>query len=116
MLRNAQGADSFRALSSTASISMKDFQVYLNFDGTTREAMTFYKECLGGDLFLQTMGETGAGEGDVGNRTMHARLTVGSAILMASDTMPSMTLVRGNNFSVNVACESMEEIERYFAA
>jgi PhnB protein len=95
---------------------MKGFQTYLNFDGATREAMTFYKECLGGDLFLQTFGETGAGEGDVGNRTMHARLTVGSAILMASDTLPSMTFIRGNNFAVNIACDTIEEIERYFAA
>jgi PhnB protein len=92
---------------------MKDFQVYLNFKGNTREAMTFYKDCLGGDLFLQTFEETGAA-GNMG--IMHARLTVGSAILMASDTMPDMPFTRGNNFAVNIACDTIEEIERYFAA
>ena len=31
---------------------MKEIQPYLNFDGNCREAMTFYKECLGADLFV----------------------------------------------------------------
>ena len=78
---------------------MKGFQTYLNFKGNTREAMTFYKECVGGELFLQTFEETGGGAGNTG--IMHARLTVGSAILMASDTMPGMPFTRGNNFHIN---------------
>ena len=31
---------------------------YLNFDNNCREAMNFYKECLGGELTLQTIGES----------------------------------------------------------
>lgn len=93
---------------------MKGFQTYLNFKGTTREAMTFYKDCLGGELFLQTLEETGAGAGTTD--IMHARLTVGSAILMASDTMPGMPFIRGNNFAVNIDCDNIDEIERFFAA
>jgi len=92
---------------------MKGFQTYLNFNGKTREAMTFYKDCLGGELFLQTFEETGAA-GNTG--IMHARLTVGSAVLMASDTMPDRPCTFGNNFSVNIDCSSVEEIERFFAA
>ena len=95
---------------------MKGFQTYLNFNGNAREAMTFYKDCLGGDLFVQTFAESGPGPNQSLDRIMHARLTIGSAILMASDTMPGMRFVQGNNFAVNVACESMEEIERYFTA
>ena len=30
---------------------------YLNFDNNCREAMNFYKDCLGGELFLQTVSE-----------------------------------------------------------
>jgi len=30
---------------------------YLNFDNNCREAMNFYKDCLGGELFFQTVGE-----------------------------------------------------------
>ena len=29
---------------------------YLTFNGNCREAMTFYKECLGGELHFQTVG------------------------------------------------------------
>ena len=35
---------------------------------------------------------------------------------MASDTMPGMPFQRGNNFSISVACESMPEMEKLFAA
>lgn len=30
---------------------------YLNFDGTCREAMTFYQQCFGGELSVTTFGE-----------------------------------------------------------
>jgi PhnB protein len=96
---------------------MKAFQPYLNFDGNTREAMTFYKDCLDAELFIQTFGEAQAG-GPPGSedRVLHARLTKGSAILMASDTMPGMPFTIGSNFHVNIDCESVAEIDRYFAA
>ena len=32
--------------------------VYLLFDGEAREAVTFYQECLGGDLNLTSIGES----------------------------------------------------------
>jgi PhnB protein len=31
---------------------------YLTFDGKCKEAMTFYKECLGGELEFQTIGDS----------------------------------------------------------
>jgi PhnB protein len=96
---------------------MLGFQPYLNFDGQTREAMTFYHQCLGGEFFIQSFGEanvpTPAGSED---RVMHAAVKNGNALLMASDTMPGMTFTKGNNVHVNVACESLEEIERLFKA
>ena len=36
---------------------MAQLNPYLNFDRNCREAMNFYKDCLGGELFLQTVGE-----------------------------------------------------------
>ena len=48
---------------------------------------------------------------------MHARLTKGSSeLLMASDTQPGMPLQQGNNVSVSVHCESVQEIDTFFAA
>jgi PhnB protein len=89
---------------------------YLNFDGDCRAAMTFYQACLGGELALQPFGAgmpnlpPGAEE-----RVMHARLSGGALLLMASDTMPGMPLQVGSNVWLNVNCESLEEIERLFA-
>lgn len=96
---------------------MKALQPYLNFDGTTRDAMNFYKECLGGTLFMQSFGEAQPGSMPGGEeRIMHARLETGPAILMASDTMPGQPFVRGTSVHINIDCESVEEIERLFAA
>jgi PhnB protein len=47
---------------------------------------------------------------------MHARLTKGSAVLMASDTLPGMPFQKGNNFSISVECGSLQEIDALFAA
>lgn len=61
---------------------------YLTFPGTCREAMTFYKEVLGGELTLNTFGEFGM-EGEGADGIMHAQLrTPGGMVLMASDTAP----------------------------
>ena len=37
---------------------MTQINSYLTFNGNCREAMTFYKECLGGELEFQTIGES----------------------------------------------------------
>jgi PhnB protein len=96
---------------------MKDITTYLTFDGNCREAMTFYKECLGAELHIMSFSEApGDFPKEAKDRVMHARLSKGSAVLMASDTMPGMPLQQGNNFSVSVNCESLEEIERLFHA
>jgi PhnB protein len=96
---------------------MKLVNTYLNFDGNCREAMKFYGDCLGAELQLTTFAEM---PGDIPkeakDRIMHARLTKGSRILMASDTMPGMAFQPGNNFSIAIECESIPEIERLFSA
>jgi PhnB protein len=35
---------------------------------------------------------------------------------MGSDTMPGTAVTPGDNFSININCESLDEIERLFAA
>lgn len=47
---------------------------------------------------------------------MHARLTKGSTVIMASDCPPGTPLTQGNNFSININCDSMDEIQKLFAA
>ncbi|HEY8600947.1 MAG TPA: VOC family protein [Thermomicrobiales bacterium] len=63
---------------------------YLQFDGNCREAMNFYKECLGGELWIQTFGEAPMAEGmpaEMRERILHAMLEGGGIVLMASDGM-----------------------------
>ena len=101
---------------------MKEVVTYLNFDGNTREAMTFYAQGLGAEIELISFGDHMAGGlpkemESMKNRIMHARLSKASkTLLMASDAMPGTPLQASNSFSVSVHCESLEEIEKLFAA
>ena len=96
---------------------MKAITTYLNFDGTTKEAMTFYAKCLEAELQLMPFSDM-PGDHPKGaeERIMHARLTKGSAEIMASDIMPGMPFHPGNNFAISVHCESLEEIQKVFGA
>ncbi|MDB4913799.1 MAG: hypothetical protein JWM95_1443 [Gemmatimonadetes bacterium] len=95
---------------------MKAFIPYLNFDGNTREAMEFYAKCLDAQLEVQTFGDVKAPHPGAEDRVMHARLTRGSAVLLASDPMPGMPITVGNNVWITQDCESVEEIDRLFVA
>jgi PhnB protein len=95
---------------------MKGINTYLIFDGNCKEAMTFYAKCLGGELSIMPFSDVPGGTPSSKEEVMHSCLTVGSAAIMGSDSMPNVTVRQGNNFSVAVQCESAEEIEKFFAA
>ena len=96
---------------------MKVIHAYLNFDGNCREAMTFYEECLGAKLETMTFAQANFPCPDSAKeRLIHARIVKGSALLMASDTMPDMPFEPGNNFSISVSCNDVKEIEKIFSA
>ena len=91
---------------------------YLSFNGNCREAMTFYKECLGGKLTLQTIGESPlAGKMPMQMREsiVHATLTKGDLVLMASDMIGEKGLLKGNAVSLMLNCETEKEIKKYYA-
>jgi PhnB protein len=97
---------------------MKTVTTYLNFDGNCRQAMSFYQECLGTELQLNSYPDAkGQPSSDPGAKIMHSQLSRGGApILMASDAPPGGSLRSGNNFSVSIDCDSLDEIERLFTA
>jgi PhnB protein len=96
---------------------MKDIHAYLTFDGNAREAMAFYAKCLGAELQIQSFADAKIPcPPEAANRVLHAKLTKGSAVLMASDTMPGMPFHKGSNVSISIQCESLAEIERLFPA
>ena len=96
---------------------MIGINAYLNFDGNCREAMTFYAKCLGGDLQLMTFGDAPM-ESSPGlkDKIMHAKVSKGPHVLMASDPDPRTAVQPGNNFSICIQCESLEEIESLYSA
>src|SRR4051794_28141342 len=63
------------------------FRPYLFFDGNCRDAFTRYQEIFGGELLLMAMKDVPGGEASAGNADLiiHAALTLGDDLLMASD-------------------------------
>jgi PhnB protein len=99
---------------------MSQLTPYVFFNGNCREAMAFYKNCLGGELYIQTVGDTPAAdhmpEADK-DKIIHAALRHGEpkeALLMASDWMAGGEFVQGNSISLSLNCTSEEEIKTLF--
>ncbi len=90
---------------------------YLTFNGNCREAMTFYQDCLGGDLLLETVGESllpGEMPKQITDCIVQATLTNGALVLQGSDMAPATGVVRGNNVSLVLNCSSEEEINTFY--
>jgi PhnB protein len=97
---------------------MTQINSYLTFSGNCREAMTFYKECLGGELSLQTVGESPLSEQmppQMKDCILHATLNKGAIVLQGSDMTPQSGLLKGNNVSLSLGCSSEEEIRNFYA-
>lgn len=96
---------------------MTQIIAYLTFDGNCREAMTFYQECLGGELMLQTIGETPLADqipDSIKGYILHSSLTKGGLSLLASDMVPESGLEVGNAISLMLGCSSEEEIRHCY--
>lgn len=95
---------------------MTHIVAYLNFNGNCREAMTFYKECLGGELKLQTVAESPMANqipAAMGQSILHSSLNNGGIDLMASD-MNANNIKQGNNVNLCIVCNSEDELHTYF--
>lgn len=97
---------------------MSQIAPYLGFNGTCREAMTFYQQCLGGDLTLHTVAGSPVADQlppEAANNILHGTLQNGTSTLLGSDMMGA-ELVQGNNITISLDCGSEEEINRCFSA
>lgn len=91
---------------------------YLTFNGNCREAMTFYKDCLGGELMLQPIDGSPMAEHlppAMKACILHATLTTEDFVIMGSDMAPEAGLVKGNALSMMLNCSSEAEIHAIFA-
>ena len=88
---------------------------YLNFDGTTREAMELYRSVFGGELTLSTFGEVGMTEYE-GNPipadgVMHSQLATDAGFtLMAADSPGEHT----PNGHISLSGDEEELLRGYF--
>ena len=77
---------------------------YLNFNGTTRQALEFYQSVFGGTLNLNTFGDFGAEDSPDANRIMHGVLeTDADYTIMAADVTSDMQFhpVAGSSLSLS---------------
>ncbi len=88
---------------------------YLHFDGTAREAMTFYQSVFGGELELLTFGQQGM-EGPDADKIMHSSLSSPALEVMGADSPPGTTLHRGDNVSLCLSGDGAEDLRGWFAA
>lgn len=95
---------------------MTQLNIYLTFNGNCKEVMSFYKECLGGKLSLQSVEESPMAAqwpSSVQKNILHAELRKENLVLLGSD-MGSERLVTGNTISLALGCSTEQEIEKYF--
>lgn len=96
---------------------MTQINSYLTFGGNCHEAMNFYKDCLGGELAIQTIGDSPLADkmpAAMKDCILHATLTNGSLILMGSDMVGEKGLQKGNAVSMAINCSSEEEIQSFY--
>ena len=93
------------------------FRPYLFFGGNCREAFTRYQEVFGGELTLLTMKDVPGDEApppEAADMIIHAAITVGDDILMASDdpTTDGFGPVQGMMVSYDAA--DVDDAKRVF--
>ena len=97
---------------------MTQINVYLTFEGNCREAMTFYQQCLGGELEVRTIGGSPVEAHcppEMKDQVLHATLTKGALVLMASDCIGPGGYTHGNDIALSLNCSSEEEINDFYS-
>lgn len=89
---------------------------YLNFRGTAREAMEFYRDVFGGELTVSTFAEMGGPpEGGDPDGIMHGQLTTPAGLtLMGADVPAPIPFEPGNGISVSLSGDDEVELRGYW--
>jgi PhnB protein len=91
---------------------------YLLFEGNCRQAMEFYKSCLGGELILAAVQDTPAKEripASQHDKILNARLTATGVDISASDWLrPDRTPVHGNTACLFLSGGTPQELKSLF--
>lgn len=101
---------------------MATINPYLTFDGTCEEAFEFYKTIFGREFqFSGRFSEMPPNpempemsEEDK-NKIMHISLPISSeTVLMGSDVINGDDLVKGNNCTISIHCDTIQEVDQMF--
>lgn len=91
---------------------------YLTFKGYCREALTFYKDCLGGgDVVLTTVAGSPIESmcpPHMKDQIMHGTLKKDGILINGSDLIGPGGLTNGNNVAILLTCSSEEEIDLFY--
>lgn len=97
---------------------MNTLTPYLLFDGKCKQAMEFYRACLGGDLTLTLVKDTPAKNQMPAfqhDKVLNARLQSGDLAVLASDWLrPDSTPVHGNTTCVFLSGGTFDELKAAF--
>lgn len=90
---------------------------YLTFNGNAAEAMRFYQSILGGELRMQTFGESKMAQSpEQEDLIIHATLKGEGFSFMASDAMPGQKARFGDNFHMSLFGSDGERLTKIFGA
>ena len=92
---------------------------FLLFDGNCAEAMTFYQECLGGELTLTKLGDSPMKDQlppEKHNRIINAHLKSGAIEISATDWMasPAYEPKQGDTYAIFVLGGTYQELRAVF--
>ena len=94
--------------------------VYLNFNGNCREAVSFYAKVFKTEEpKFMTFGETPPNPeypmpDEAKDKIMHTRLNIDGSNVMFSDVFPGMPFVEGNNITIALVNKNIEELTSIF--
>ena len=91
---------------------MAKLNPYLTFSGNCRDAMNFYKECLGGEVTFMVVGDSPMANQmppQYKDQILHSVLKVDDFEIMASDMAPEK-VVDGNANHMCLICVSEKEM------
>jgi PhnB protein len=92
---------------------------YLNFDGNCREAVEFYGQVFGSQPHIMTYGNSPQSPDfpmpeEAKDRVLHARVDICGSTVMFSDIFPGMLYTQGNNISLAVMSDNLEDLKGYY--
>src|SRR4051812_36183555 len=88
---------------------------YISFPGNCEEALNFYKDCTGGEvLFIQRMGDSPMVGPEDSDKIMHSTLKIGDTIIMAADNCKGPPSAVGDNISMAIGLDTLEDTESIF--